>query len=96
MRRNEPVYVLKDWSGESIKGAFTSNEIQRLSVDANTQFKIGKILRRRTREGKKEAYIKFIKWSHHENNNHPHHRCHWNFPRSQRFYKKYPRNKEKT
>ena len=57
-----PVYVLKDWHGVSIKGGFSEGELQSVSVDVNTRYKIGKILKRRTVNREKQIYASWLGW----------------------------------
>ena len=51
-----PTYRLKDYNGEEIKGSFYEPELQRTDQDV---FRIEKVLRRRTRGGVKEIYVKW-------------------------------------
>ena len=57
-----PQYKLKDYSGEPIQGAFYNEELQKVDVEPGHTFKIEKILKRRTRKGKKEVLVKWLRW----------------------------------
>ena len=57
-----PLYKLKDYGGEEIKGSFYEQELQKVDVDPDQAFKIEKILKRRTRKGKKEVLVKWLRW----------------------------------
>ncbi|KAJ8018519.1 Heterochromatin protein 1 [Holothuria leucospilota] len=56
--RIPPVYTLKDYSGETIEGNFYHNELQKVSKIDHT-YRIEKILKRRTRNGQKEYFVKW-------------------------------------
>ena len=51
-----PTYRLEDSNGEEIQGSFYEPELQRTDQEI---FRIEKFLRRRTRGGVKEAYVKW-------------------------------------
>ena len=51
-----PIYRLKVYEGEEIKGSFYEPELQRNGQDT---YRIEKVLRRRTRGGTKEIYVKW-------------------------------------
>lgn len=55
-----PHYNLKDYAGEEIKGSFYTEELQKVDVDPT--FKVEKILKRRTRKGRKEVLVKWLRW----------------------------------
>jgi hypothetical protein len=57
-----PQYRLKDWADEDVTGAFYEEELQKVLVDDTIKYRIDKILRRRTREGKKEVFVKWYGW----------------------------------
>jgi hypothetical protein len=55
-----PLYVLKDYSGEEVEGSFYTEELQKIHPD--DVFKVEKILKKRTRGGKKEVLVKWLRW----------------------------------
>lgn len=55
-----PTYNIKDTNGEEIIGSFYENEMQKTN---QTVHRIEKVLRRRTRKGIKEAYVKWFGYS---------------------------------
>ena len=62
-RRNGiPIYKLKDWNGEPIKGTFYQQQLQKVDVSDEDNFKIEKILKRRRRNGKNQVFVKWLHW----------------------------------
>ena len=57
-----PVYTIKDYSGDSIKGVFYEQELTAAGEPRNGVFKIDKILKSRTLKGKKQSLVKFLGW----------------------------------
>ena len=58
-----PTYIIQDLNGETIKGSFYEAELQKTNQDT---FRIDKIVKKRTtKDGIKEAYIK---WKGYNNN----------------------------
>jgi hypothetical protein len=58
-RSNPPYFYLVDSDGEKIRGRFYQEELLKTS-EKDTTYRIEKVLKRRTRKGKKEIYVKFI------------------------------------
>lgn len=58
-----PVYILKDWNGESIKGGFSEEELQLVTIDENTKYKVDKILKRRTVGKEPQVLVSWVGWS---------------------------------
>ncbi|KAJ8041597.1 Endogenous retrovirus group K member 19 Pol protein [Holothuria leucospilota] len=58
IQRVPPVYRLKDYDGEMIEGTFYEQEMQKVSKEDQT-YRIEKIIRRRTRSGRKEYFVKW-------------------------------------
>jgi hypothetical protein len=57
-----PTYRLKDWNNEGIEGSFYTSELQKVNVDEQTSYNIEKILKTRTRRGKKEHLVRWQHW----------------------------------
>lgn len=55
-----PIYKLKDWSNDKIIGNFYTAELNPVSMDSENLFAIEKILKRRTRSGIKEIFVKWL------------------------------------
>ncbi|PIK55305.1 hypothetical protein BSL78_07777 [Apostichopus japonicus] len=62
--RTPPVYELKDYNQDNIEGHFYEQELQRISKADHT-YRIEKVLRRRTRGGRKQY---FVKWKGYQQN----------------------------
>ena len=56
------LYQLKDLLDESIDGYFYEVELQRVTKDAESAFRIEKVLKRRRRQGQQELYVKWLGW----------------------------------
>ena len=54
-----PTYSLRDYSGEDIKGKFYAEELQRVKKDPAV-FEVEKVVRTRTRKGKKEYLVRWM------------------------------------
>lgn len=55
-------YKLVDWLDEDLTGSFYREELQKVSKPENNVFRIEKVVKRRTRAGKKEVLIKWKGW----------------------------------
>ena len=55
-------YKLVDWLGEDLTGSFYREELQKVTKPENNVFRIEKVVRRRTKGGKKEVLIKWKGW----------------------------------
>ena len=62
VREGLPIYFLKDYYNEPVKGSFYGYELQKAYLDENASFKIEKILKRRTRNGRREVLVKWLHW----------------------------------
>ena len=51
-----------DWDDESVEGTFYEQEIQAVNVDQSTEYHIEKILKRRTRNKRKEVLVRWLHW----------------------------------
>ena len=61
-RNGIAVYQIQDWYDEKIDGTFYQFELQKVNVSKNDLFKVEKILKTRTRNGRKEVFVKFLHW----------------------------------
>lgn len=57
-----PIYFLKDYSGEDVKGGFYSWELKKIVFNKDGLFKIDKVLKKRKRKGKSESFVHFQSW----------------------------------
>lgn len=71
VKRKPHIYNLEDESGEKIEGAFYRPEIQKVTRDDNTLYRINKILQRRTRRGIREVLVEWKGYKNKKNN------CSW-------------------
>lgn len=55
-------YKLKDWNNIIIEGSFYENELQKIDTK-DAVYEIDKILKKRTRNGKKEVFVSWINWN---------------------------------
>jgi hypothetical protein len=62
MYQNIPIYTLTDYSGEDILGTFYEKELQKVYINENTTFNIEKVMKTRTKNGKKESLIRWMGW----------------------------------
>ena len=59
-----PMYILSDYNGnEILKGSFYANELVKVD-DREPEFKIEKVLKKRTLRGVKQIYVKWLGWPH--------------------------------
>ncbi|XP_062571179.1 uncharacterized protein LOC134233212 [Saccostrea cucullata] len=57
-----PIYKLKDMMDEAILGSFYASELQKVSKDENTTWRIEKVLRKRKIRGKEEILVRWLGW----------------------------------
>ena len=57
-----PVYVLKDFNDEKIEGTFYGWEIQKVTKDKDSLFKVERVVRKRKRNGTTEYFVKWLGW----------------------------------
>ena len=57
-----PIYELKDYNDEEVKGTFYEQELQPVTLDKDQPFKVEKVLGTRGRGAKKELYVKWLNW----------------------------------
>lgn len=56
-KREQPVYKIKDLTGEDVEGAYQNEEVQRVTHDENTLYRIDEIVKRRKRRGVAEVLV---------------------------------------
>ena len=61
-RTGLPIYVLEDWSGDSVEGTFYQQELQAVNVDENAVYSVEKILQRRTKKKRREVLVRWLNW----------------------------------
>lgn len=57
-----PIYELKDYNGEDVKGTFYEQELQPVTVDRDQPFKVEKVMETRGRGRNKKLYVKWLNW----------------------------------
>ncbi|XP_061167375.1 uncharacterized protein LOC133176237 [Saccostrea echinata] len=57
-----PIYKIKDMMDEPIKGSFYASELQKVSKNEQTTWRIEKILKKRKIRGKSEVLIRWLGW----------------------------------
>ena len=62
INQNQPMYQLKDYNNDIIEGYFFEPELQIAFLDNDIVYKIEKILKKRTRNRKKEILLKWKGW----------------------------------
>jgi Integrase core domain len=60
--RKPIVYKLKDLMNEEITGIFYEPEVQKIMFDENTEYLIDKIIKTRTKSGRKQSYVSWKGW----------------------------------
>ena len=61
-KSNIPIYWLKDYDNDPILGSFYQSELQKISLDDETTYKVERIIKKRTRRGVKECFVKWDGW----------------------------------
>lgn len=61
-REGIPIYTLVDWDDERVEGTFYEQELQATYVDSSTEYRIEKILKKRTKNKKKEVLVRWLHW----------------------------------
>lgn len=57
-----PIYKIKDMMNEPIQGSFNASDLQKVSKDEQTQWRIEKIIRKRKVRGKPEVLVRWLGW----------------------------------
>ena len=61
-REGLPVYTILDWDGERVDGTFYEPELQPVTIDPTTEYRVEKILKRRVRNKRKEVLVRWLHW----------------------------------
>ena len=61
-REGVPVYTILDWDGERVDGTFYEHELQPVTIDPTTEYRVEKILKRRVRNKRKEVLVRWLHW----------------------------------
>ena len=61
-REGVPVYTILDWDGERVDGTFYEPELQPVTIDPTTEYRVEKILERRVRNKRKEVLVRWLHW----------------------------------
>ena len=59
-REGVPVYTILDWDGERVDGTFYEPELQPVTIDPTTEYRVEKILKRRVRNKRKEVLVHWL------------------------------------
>ena len=62
MLQDIETYKLKDMMDEPIEGSFYANELQKVTKDEDTVWRIEKIIRKRKCKGKAEVLVRWLGW----------------------------------
>ena len=62
MRGGLPIYKLKDFHGNEIKGSFYQNELQKVTIKEDQLWKVEKILKTRKRNGQTQHLVRWLYW----------------------------------
>ena len=61
-REGVPVYTILDWDGERVDGTFYEPELQPVTIDPTTEYRVEKMLKRRVRNKRKEVLVRWLHW----------------------------------
>ena len=61
-REGVPFYTILDWDGERVDGTFYEPELQPVTIDPTTEYRVEKILKRRVRNKRKEVLVRWLHW----------------------------------
>ena len=61
-REGVPIYTILDWDGERVDGTFYESELQPVTIDPTTEYRVEKILKRRVRNKRKEVLVRWLHW----------------------------------
>ena len=61
-REGVPVYTILDWDGERVDGTFYEPELQPVTINPTTEYRVDRILKRRVRNKRKEVLVRWLHW----------------------------------
>ena len=61
-RQNFPIYTLKDFDNEVLKGTFYEQELQKIDKDLNLKWDIENVLRKKSVRGKVYYLVRWLHW----------------------------------
>ena len=61
-REGVPIYTILDWDGERVDGTFYEPELQPVTINPTTEYRVEKILKRRVRNKRKEVLVRWLHW----------------------------------
>ena len=61
-RESVPIYRLKDYHGEEIKGTFYQSELQKIELQDDKMWKIEKVIKTKGKGQNKILYVKWLYW----------------------------------
>ena len=57
-----PKYEVKDFANDPITDKFSSDELQKVTVDQNTQYDVDKVLRKQKKRGRTQVLVHWVGW----------------------------------
>jgi hypothetical protein len=61
-RQSVPVYIIKDYNGEDIKGTFYQSELQKITVTDTDLWKVENVLKTKGKGRNKQYFVKWLHW----------------------------------
>lgn len=62
LARTPPVYKIKDFDGEEVKGSFYEQELQKIKVSDQKVYHVDKVLKKRTFRGEHQVLVSWKNW----------------------------------
>ena len=61
-RQSVPLYIIKDYNGEDIKGTLYQSELQKITVTDTDLWKVENVLRTKGKGRNKQYFVKWLHW----------------------------------
>ena len=61
-REGLPIYTIQDWDKEVIQGTFNEPELQAVTVDESTEYRIEKVLKKRVINKQRQVLVRWLHW----------------------------------